>query len=370
MSIKSKIAKVVAHIKSTTLPLNSNRVINEMRTLYPKSYEKYKYKLDVKCLPLDKRDKESLLPFYIERKILIYDKPQCKYCGSKEGKVFDKYRVYSNISVGWPNYCSESCSKINAEAFEKRKQTCLEKYGVDNVSKNSIVSKKIVSSNKKARLADPTIIKRQIETRKLLYGDNEELLLAKRKKTNMKVRGVAFPTQDASVRKKCKKTWLKKLGVDNPSKSHKVQNKIKTSWKRTKDANIAGHVFANLQGYEPLALEYLVYKYKVPASKIKTNFSGIPYTYENKNHIYFPDFKINIDGARFYVEVKSVYTAGLSNTPSNPIADFSILKTKADAVINSGHIYILMILDDKKLLSITSGSPNYKKLRKALGISG
>lgn len=85
---------------------------------------------------IEYRDRHDLNGFKFSE--LVYcilndmtEKPKC-YCGA----VIDKY---ISFSLGYNRYCSAKCKnndkKLISIRSEKYKQTCLEKYGVDNISK-------------------------------------------------------------------------------------------------------------------------------------------------------------------------------------------------------------------------------------------
>ena len=52
-----------------------------------------------------------------------------------------------NWKDGYRKYCSAKCSAISDSTKEKRKETCIEVYGVDNVAKNIDIQKKIEDTN-------------------------------------------------------------------------------------------------------------------------------------------------------------------------------------------------------------------------------
>ena len=76
---------------------------------------------------------------------------------------------------------------------EKAKTTCLEKYGVDNASKSSVVMERIKSSN-------------------------------------LEKFGVEWTFQNEDVKSKIKDTILKKYGTENPSQSQEVKEKVRKSF--------------------------------------------------------------------------------------------------------------------------------------------
>ena len=113
--------------------------------------------------------------------------------------------------------CKNKGIKIDCKkSIEKRKQTCLRKYGVDHSSKS-----KEVQDKKKS-----TCLKK--------YGVNNpsknKNIQNKRKRTFLEKYGVDSPFKNEKVQNKRKRTFLEKYGVDNPSKSKEVQDKKKSTW--------------------------------------------------------------------------------------------------------------------------------------------
>ena len=66
----------------------------------------------------------------------INDPILCKNCNSKIPK-------FQGIVNGYLDYCSSKCSNSSIEVMNEKKKSCIEKYGVDNPSKNRDIVKKI-----------------------------------------------------------------------------------------------------------------------------------------------------------------------------------------------------------------------------------
>ena len=102
--------------------------------------------------------------------------PSCVICGSE-------------CSFGgrqWKTTCSVRCA--SKECVDRRKATCLERYGVDNPSRDKATQKR-------------------------------------REQTFMRNYGVSNPFADTTVQKKIRKTNRERYGEDNPSQSAQVQAK-------------------------------------------------------------------------------------------------------------------------------------------------
>ena len=137
----------------------------------------------------------------------IEDFPRCKICGNK-------LRVGKNIifTKGYPPYCKR-CSPKSTESINKKKKTCIEKYGVDNPFKSRTIQKKIRSANiQKYGTACPAQSK-----------ENQEKI----KKENLKKYGTEFYQSTTEYKNKVKETCLRKYGVSDVFHVDEIKNKIK-----------------------------------------------------------------------------------------------------------------------------------------------
>ena len=87
-------------------------------------------------------------------------------------------------------YCSTKCANSSEEKKEKRKQTCLERYGVEHSFQNTEVQEKI-------------------------------------KQTCRERYGVEHPFQNKVVQEKFKQTCKEKYGVENPQRAEEIKEKHK-----------------------------------------------------------------------------------------------------------------------------------------------
>jgi hypothetical protein len=109
--------------------------------------------------------------------------------------------------------------RYGSETFvnpEKAKKTCLEKYGVDNVSKSQEVIDKIKQVN--------------LEKYGVEWNWQSEIVKDKIKKVNLERYGVENPSSSEEIKEKRKKTFLKKYGVENPFQCSKIKEDIKKSY--------------------------------------------------------------------------------------------------------------------------------------------
>ena len=93
-----------------------------------------------------------------------------------------------------------------------------------------------------------------------------------------------------------------------------------------------------MQGFEDIALHYMVQAKGVKAANVKYGRKDIPifsYNEGGKQHKYHPDFKV---GGRI-IEVKSLWTAGWTNTRM-----FKNLQVKAQSVLDQNYKFSLLLI--------------------------
>lgn len=189
-----------------------------------------------------------------------------------------KYSGYIEIINRKGKYCCKKCTPI-----EYRK-TCLEKYGVDNITKLPETHNKIKKTN----------LKRHGE---YSYAKTDEYK-ERYKKTCLEKYGIDNYSKTEKFKESCKKTCLEKYGVENSSQDPDIFSKQQ---KRRYEIKKYLETELYYQGtYEKDFLDN--YYNKIEISKI----DSIDYTFNNKNKRYFPDFYIQ--KYNLIVEIKSSYT--------------------------------------------------------------
>jgi hypothetical protein len=194
---------------------------------------------------------------YLDGKIKIKCKCVYENCNNEFEKKFREL-----VNTG--GYC-KSC--IKNVANERRKQTCLEKYGYDNITKTNGYKENCISTKftydflKEFCKNNNISLSENYENEKLhahyfikgkcSYTDCSNIFSKKfcklinfnslckscsikhakevRKETNLKTIGVENYFQNVEVKNKIKTTNLKKYGFEHTSKNPEVQNKIKTT---------------------------------------------------------------------------------------------------------------------------------------------
>ena len=132
----------------------------------------------------------------------IEEHPKCPTCG--------KPLVFKGIFF---KFCSNICAQSSDEIKQKIKQTCLEKYGVDNYNK---------TKESKEKIKQTCLEKYGVE-----YFWQSDECKEKIKQTCLEKYGVDSPLKSEKIRNKCKQTCLEKYGVDNPAKLEENKEKVK-----------------------------------------------------------------------------------------------------------------------------------------------
>lgn len=202
----------------------------------------------------------------------------------------------------------------------KYKNTCLQKYGVENLFNSTDIKNKIKITN---------LTKYGVE-----YSTQSEIVKNKSKQTCLKNYGVEHSMQSEIVKNKSKQTCLnkygvehqmlllethnkirqtclKKYGVENPSQVPEIADtKCKNSYRRKLYIMPSGNQIM-CQGYEPFALDKLIKDELISEIDIVTGAKNVPiiwYSDESgKKHCHYVD--IFIPSQNRMIEVKSTWTA-------------------------------------------------------------
>lgn len=146
------------------------------------------------------------IPF--KEKFFLYENkinyPKC-YCGNSV--------KFIDMKKGFREFCSKKCMYNSKSIKEKRKETSIKKYGVDNPSKSREVKKKVKKTNNKKFGND--------------WATQNESIKEKFKKTNLERYGVDNPSKIKEVREKAKKTMLERYGVEHAMLSDKIKKNLK-----------------------------------------------------------------------------------------------------------------------------------------------
>lgn len=233
--------------------------------------------------------------------------PSCMECG-KPAKWQNSYGEYGEYG----EFCNIKCSSIsdikkqrsidtyfkkhgvmnpfsNKEVKEKIKQTTINRYGVDNISKLDYIKEQ------------------KANTMFSNYGRHSNLEIIE-------------------------ELMMNKYGVANPA--HLPHNKanLTNRFKKTYDISLPSGNIVSVQGYERFAIPYLLKEFS--ENNILIGKHHMPKIEYNNNKRYFPDFYIK--EYNLVIEVKSQYTF---------TCDFTKNCSKFYATLNTGLELILLIFN-------------------------
>lgn len=234
------------------------------------SYNKIALYRELGFFNLKQGDKISLPIEYLSKTSRSQEliEVQCDYCSKVNTTTISKY-CYNVIDTN--KYSCRNC------IVKKSKETCLKKYGVDNISKlPEIHNKHKETCLKKYGIENYRNIEKRIDT---ISDIGEEIYYNNRSQ-------------------KYKETCIEKYGVENASQNSVIfskQQKNRYTIKQYKNTELT------YQGtYEKDFLDVFYDKIEI------TSILPIDYIYNNKNKKYFPDFYI--PKYNLIIEIKSLYT--------------------------------------------------------------
>ena len=235
---------------------------------------------------------------------------------------------------------------------DKIKETCLERYGVDNPNKNKEIRNKgkktclerygvehILQTEQYKEKYNTTILKKfGVEN----ISQNENIK-NKKMETCFKNYGVKHPSQSEDIKKKKIATSLKHYGVEYPIQNPTVLDKNIKNCYRTKQYTFPSGNIILIQGYENLALDELIKKEKIDEHNIIMGVKNVPNIWyfgnDNKHHRHYVD--IFIPTQNRCIEVKSTWTAKLNEHN---------IYFKQNAAKLIGYKYEIWIYNEKKQL--------------------
>jgi hypothetical protein len=142
-------------------------------------------------------------------------KVKCDICEKEKEISLNNYNINTAKSTKY-YACSRKCAE------QKNKNTVLDKYGVDNVSKNNeIKDKKIETCKSNFGVSYPQqsnkIFEKSKKTKLEKYGDMNYVNIEKTKKTNLEKYGVEYVSQnyDISIKMKENQFFSYKNTFDN-----------------------------------------------------------------------------------------------------------------------------------------------------------
>lgn len=212
--------------------------------------------------------------------------------------------------------------QVNTEIQQnKRKKTCLEKYGVESYTKTTEFKsfmqdnyeihrlKTIETCQEHYGVDNPHQVKEVIEKTKLTniqkYGVENvfqsEAIKEKSKKTNLERYGVEYNLQADIFKQKANETKLARYGRTDigqfGSEEHTNAMIAKYGSKTFKGASCYQYDNLFFDSFPELAVYIYAIDHNIPIIREPIKF---PFKYNNKEYNYIPDFKYN----NFYLEIK------------------------------------------------------------------
>lgn len=275
-------------------------------------------------------------------------------------------------------YCRD-CTYKNAK--NKRKETCLEKYGVESVMKDTQISQscnkvkkynyellqtflqenpnikinkdysneRIHANCKLDFLCSNTpcskVISRKfcklIKMRTLCMDCSRINAKEIRKQTNIKMIGHENYFQSNDIKEKIKKTNIEKYGVEHCAQNVEIANKMLSTGIKFKDYIFPSGRTEKIQGYENIALDELINNELINENNIIVGCKNVPIiwytTNDNIKHRHYVDIFIPTENRCIEVKGEWFYTR-----------DKHILKIKKQEAEKLGYKYELWVYNRKK----------------------
>lgn len=269
-----------------------------------------------------------------------------------EGKCLEcgKETLFKGIRDGYRDFCCCRCSTLNKKTQEKRKNTNLEKYGVESTTQLQSTKDKIKATNLK-RLGVDVPAKSKIVQDKMAktnlkrYGHKAPMqskqIQEKAIKTNLKRRGVKYPGQSEEVKEKIRETNLERYGAENTFASEIIKEKIKETnlerynaetWRKSEIGRetlreITGSKEFKQKCYDTKKKNNTFNKSKIEKElevKLRELFSDLKTQY--KSEVYPFDCDFYIPSLDLYIEYNGTWTHGGHFFDENNGDDLKILE--------------------------------------------
>ena len=259
----------------------------------------------------------------------------CKLCIKKISVEKRKTTCLEKYGVENPVYCEEVHNKMkltnlhkygveftfqSEQVKDKIKDTLIERYGVDNPNKNNEIRDKGKNTCLKRYGAEHILQTEQYKEKYKTtiiqkYGvehisQNQEIK-DKKIETCLKNYGVKQPSQSEKIKQKKIETSLINYGVEYPIQDPNILDKNIKSCYRTKQYKLPSGNIIITQGYEEFALDEIINKEEICESDIIMGAKNVPTIWyignDGKKHRHFVD--IFIPTQNRCIEVKSIWTA-------------------------------------------------------------
>jgi hypothetical protein len=292
--------------------------------------------------------REKLYLFYFN----LNEPPKCIVCGEK--------CIFFSLKKGYSEYCSQNCSNKSKKRTDKIKQTCLDKYGVENAAKSLSVKEK----------SKQTCIERygvefigqyeqqkekSKQTKQLKYGNENYNNTSKIKSTKQvrynneywcncdKIKQTKlekYNNENFVNIDKMKQTCLERYGVDSYTKTEKFKDKARKSCleKYGVDSYTKTEKFKDNISFNKDIIQQKIYNTKKQnntfnTSSIETQFeqylkeNNINYKKQYKSKLYPFNCDFYLPDNNLYIEINAHWTHG--GHPFNSTSKEDQLKLKS-----------------------------------------
>ena len=300
----------------------------------------------------------------------------CKQCGCESIKTFRCLRLDFLCSI-----CVNRNNQLDPNIQNKKKQTCLKKYGVDNYNKTDECKNKIkatclekygVDSTNKLDSKKEKIKNINLERYGVENPGLSKIFREKAKQTCLEKYGVEYVFQANTVKEKIKETNIKKYGVESFLQTESCRNAMVTKNLETfgveypmqnhdiRVANQQKYFYNNINFDSSWELAYYIW---LTDNNIEFEYQPnilFEYYINDKRHIYHPDFKVNNE----LIEIKGNQFFDNDNNLINPYSKEKLVEKQKCMYDND--IKILKYEDLKPIFSYIKNKygKNYLKLFK------
>jgi|694.fasta_scaffold124048_3 hypothetical protein len=241
--------------------------------------KKYGVNSNLKCNKVRDKIKKTMIERYGHEHALKCDKLKNKY----------KETCVKKFGVENPT--------LNFDVKNKVKQTCIAKFGFENPFQSEAIKNKIKMYN--------------INNYGFECNSKSQKLKDKYKQTCLEKYGKENHTQNENVKEKIKQSNIIKYGVENVMQNVEIMEKSSKNAYKSKQYILPSGKIIKIQGYENLALDYLINIENISENDILTGCKNVPTIWYNdnkeKSHRHYVD--IYIPSQNKCIEVKSTWTA-------------------------------------------------------------
>ena len=237
-------------------------------------------------------------------------------------------------------YCIDTgllCKKCSSVSREKKRQETINKLNEENPERKSNISQKI------SKTCKDTINKLNEK-----YPNRQNEINIKKTNTNDRLNS-ENPNRKLELENNKKKKNLELYGVEHALQVPEFCEKAHKNSFFRKNYQLPSNQIIQVQGDEPYALNDLLYKLNYKEDDLIIGFNNsiklsCKYTFNNKNHVYYPD--IYIISENKIIEVKSEYYYN---------KDYEKNISKCKGCIKLGYNFEFWIYNEKKIKNIIKG---------------